>query len=932
MDAPREVLIGRLAVERGFLKKEELDLVVEEQGRRGAAMPLGELLLELGMLTRLQLDELVEAQKKTLAAPSPYTKDKPYGADLLGKHAIAAGLITQAQLNECIRLQGLAQKRGRPQRLGEVLVERKYLTPEQVKKLMGAQGKRLLRCEKCGAQYNVHGTAPAGLACKACKGKLVEPTKQRNTDLSQVSADGSFYGGESLDLLPETARFVPEVALPPAKYVGYERRVKGKPKGKPWVAIATVAVVLGLVGFLVVASSGHATPPKRVEEASTPTVPAPPGPSVPTSVEPSAPGKSGPSQVVEALQGWLREHASDLPACAQHLRQVQSASLGSSDEAEVARIVKAFEDRVRPIGEAPYQERINAASMDEGRRKFGPAHEALSDLPIDKDPLGYWNAKLVDDRRGVLNRAWELWTSISRQARDLASQGMRNEAMTLIAGVREFGLPDIDLAADALSREIPQIAAGAPAPEGAAAPAPAGGATSIPLAAGTIEEAIASLAAPAPDAKQVDCPLCSDLKVRKHTCPSCNGEKHVACPSCTGKGVVACPNTMHTAEGPLTSDNTAADESVGKWQTDWQKNCKYCSNKREVPCKFCGGKKVFPCSPCKSTGVVEWKCLLSGERAKVAAQPSGTCWVCDGKGAAQCPSCRGSGKESAKPRCQWCRGLGQRPCSKCAGRSTGVCGQCNGRGYTKTYDTVLTNDPDDPNYHNSNVPPGRQTCQRCNGKAAIDCSECKSGMVPCTECPKEVGACPACEGGGRVDPCPACCGGTLWWARTTDGAVVFLAPLAELCPMADRCLRGPLGAGKTSTGNSIAWYVLVVDDSKGGMPVAWTGKVPAVTLRGAGWSFADPLKLLASTPVVDRLGEELAMIGLGPYATRGGEVGKGHVALFLLAASGGAPPAGDVTIESVDRTDSLALTRATLTGPLRSFLLSCFWTKDATSR
>ncbi|MEK7866032.1 MAG: hypothetical protein AAB434_05070, partial [Planctomycetota bacterium] len=145
MDSPKEVLIGRLAVERGFISEEELVQALEAQASMGA-VPIGELLVQLNLLNRQQLSQLVATQRENLSAPSPYTQGKEVAADLLGKHAVDLGLLSPEQLKETIREQGVLARRGKPMRLGELLVEKGFLSVEQVEQLLGKQGKRLMRC------------------------------------------------------------------------------------------------------------------------------------------------------------------------------------------------------------------------------------------------------------------------------------------------------------------------------------------------------------------------------------------------------------------------------------------------------------------------------------------------------------------------------------------------------------------------------------------------------------------------------------------------------------------------------------------------------------------------------------------------------------------------------------------------------------------
>ncbi len=261
MDAPKEVLIGRLAVERGLISEKELVQALEAQAS-GGAVPVGELLVQLNLIDRKQLSQLVALQRENLSAPSPYTEGKEVAADLLGKHAVEQGLITPGQLKETLREQGVMSQRGQPMRLGELLVDKGYLTFEQVEQLLGRQGKRLMRCKACGTQFNVHAEVKDA-ACNKCGGELAESASIPGA--RDAKSEGSYY---AVAALAEDARAGdPAAQGQGVRYLDYQTRLVGT---RPWWRRWWVHVALGgsvLAVLLVILLSPEPAPVKQPSQA-----------------------------------------------------------------------------------------------------------------------------------------------------------------------------------------------------------------------------------------------------------------------------------------------------------------------------------------------------------------------------------------------------------------------------------------------------------------------------------------------------------------------------------------------------------------------------------------------------------------------------------------------------------------------------------------
>lgn len=91
---------------------------------------------------------------------------------LLGKLAVREGLCTQADVDECLRLQ--AQRDPQPS-LGDLLLFKGYLTAPQLKELLARQHKRVMSCTACSLSFTVLTLSDGKSArCPRCKGPLAE--------------------------------------------------------------------------------------------------------------------------------------------------------------------------------------------------------------------------------------------------------------------------------------------------------------------------------------------------------------------------------------------------------------------------------------------------------------------------------------------------------------------------------------------------------------------------------------------------------------------------------------------------------------------------------------------------------------------------------------------------------------------------------------
>jgi serine/threonine protein kinase/ribosomal protein L37AE/L43A len=193
MPTVQDRLLGRIALAYGMVTQEQLNLCLNLQAKGQANRPLGELLLEKKFISPEQRTRLLALQKKHVNA-SATGKRETGGEGVFGQRLLQRKLVTPEQLNECLRFQECELGRGQPKNLGQILVEKGYLSREQVKEVLAEQQRVIVVCNSCGARFNA--TAGAKLPkCPSCGGQLATPPWSASLPvLDTIHANGETEG------------------------------------------------------------------------------------------------------------------------------------------------------------------------------------------------------------------------------------------------------------------------------------------------------------------------------------------------------------------------------------------------------------------------------------------------------------------------------------------------------------------------------------------------------------------------------------------------------------------------------------------------------------------------------------------------------------------------------------------------------------------
>ncbi len=175
-EARLDLLLGKVALERGLLTQQQLREALSEQALgvtrgRKAPRPIGAILAEKRQLTDRQVADLTRELERVVAGEEEETRKDVFigqilvDADLVAARHVDEALVAQAEMFE--------QGRSPVPKLGEILVERGHATREDVEQALVLQKSMVRTCGKCGKSCSLTG-ASAPDRCPVCGGALEE--------------------------------------------------------------------------------------------------------------------------------------------------------------------------------------------------------------------------------------------------------------------------------------------------------------------------------------------------------------------------------------------------------------------------------------------------------------------------------------------------------------------------------------------------------------------------------------------------------------------------------------------------------------------------------------------------------------------------------------------------------------------------------------
>ncbi|MBI4617493.1 MAG: hypothetical protein HY720_28030 [Planctomycetes bacterium] len=173
MTSREDSLFGRIAIDLGLVKEDQLREALAEQARSDRARLLGAILVEKGHITEEGLRQILLAQREKLA-PLKSGRERRQEDASFGAIAVKEGHIANEDLDRALVEQFRLAKRGLFLKVGEILVKNRKMTEDQVLAVLRVQQNRFVTCPGCGSRYRVlEGKPGLVVPCKKC-GKEIE--------------------------------------------------------------------------------------------------------------------------------------------------------------------------------------------------------------------------------------------------------------------------------------------------------------------------------------------------------------------------------------------------------------------------------------------------------------------------------------------------------------------------------------------------------------------------------------------------------------------------------------------------------------------------------------------------------------------------------------------------------------------------------------
>jgi DNA-directed RNA polymerase subunit RPC12/RpoP len=151
-------------------------------------------MVEKGYLSAKEANEVLSLQQANLQSPTSHP-DQRLEDVIMGKVMVRHAFATEEQVNEALRSQALREQEGIFYRLGEIMVEKGFMTVPDVLNVLKIQHKQIMVCPGCGSRFNVASFRPGHkYKCKKCKTLLSVPAA-----LESVEVDTTIFLKAEID-------------------------------------------------------------------------------------------------------------------------------------------------------------------------------------------------------------------------------------------------------------------------------------------------------------------------------------------------------------------------------------------------------------------------------------------------------------------------------------------------------------------------------------------------------------------------------------------------------------------------------------------------------------------------------------------------------------------------------------------------------------
>ncbi len=141
---------------KDYLTSEQYEECVKSQTGSSQAKSLFIIAIEKGYIN----DKNLAAILKKIPGEKPKRQAVSKKKKRFGELCIEKGFASKKQVEECLAAQNDLKRAGKHFRLGQILIEKKYITNPQARLVLELQGKKILRCNDCETKYNIRNFKP----------------------------------------------------------------------------------------------------------------------------------------------------------------------------------------------------------------------------------------------------------------------------------------------------------------------------------------------------------------------------------------------------------------------------------------------------------------------------------------------------------------------------------------------------------------------------------------------------------------------------------------------------------------------------------------------------------------------------------------------------------------------------------------------------
>lgn len=179
MHFDEELFFRNMATEGSLLTLTQFEECLEIHRKSPNPASLWAIMFDKGYINRSNMAAILQKLPPQDEDALPSFKTKKFG-----ELCIEKGFTSEDRIHECLTLQERLKHEGKHLRLGQILLEKKYLTVQQAQLILELQGKKILRCAQCENKYNIRHYKPQKkYQCPKC-GKELAPFESATASMS----------------------------------------------------------------------------------------------------------------------------------------------------------------------------------------------------------------------------------------------------------------------------------------------------------------------------------------------------------------------------------------------------------------------------------------------------------------------------------------------------------------------------------------------------------------------------------------------------------------------------------------------------------------------------------------------------------------------------------------------------------------------------